>query len=64
MVELQKKKDSVHEPEPEEEFQQLHPADDASRLTINNLSEALSRSSKTIENLVRIVAEYYIGKKD
>jgi transcriptional regulator with XRE-family HTH domain len=36
----------------------------ANQQTLGNLSEALSRSSRTIENLVKIIAENYTDKKD
>ena len=41
----------------------VNPLDAANQLTISNLSDALNRSSKTIENLVQIVADSYTGKK-
>jgi len=54
------KKDVVKELE--EEYQQLRPTDAMNQLTISNLSNALNRNSKTIENLVKIIAEHYPDK--
>jgi len=45
-----------------DEFQQIN-LQDSNQLTISNLSEALNRSSKTIESLVRIISENYPEKK-
>jgi len=50
--------------EQEGEYQQLTPTDKTNQLTISNLSEALKRSSKTIDNLVLIIAENFPHKKD
>jgi len=60
IIDLLPKKETVHEPE--EEYQRLNPLDASNQLTINNLSEALNRNSKTIENLVRIISENYPEK--
>ncbi|MCL1932577.1 MAG: helix-turn-helix transcriptional regulator [Candidatus Azobacteroides sp.] len=57
ITDLLPKKESVQEPE--EEYQPTNPADVTTQLTINNLSEALNRNSKTIDNLVRIISENY-----
>jgi len=38
------------------EFKSINPQEKENQMTINNLSEALNRSSKTIENLVKIIA--------
>jgi len=39
------------------EFKSTNVKDKENQMTINNLSEALNRSSKTIESLVKIIAE-------
>jgi len=44
------------------EFRQLSPSDVSNQLTVNNLSEAMNRNSKTIEKLVRIIAENFPEK--
>ena len=44
------------------EFWQLNPSDASNQLTINNLSEAMNRNSKTIEKLVRIIADNFPDK--
>ena len=49
--------------EPEGEYRTLNPSEVSSQLTINNLSEALKRNSKTIDNLVRIIADNFPEKK-
>jgi len=41
------------------EFRQLNSSDVSNQLTINNLSEAMNRNSKTIEKLVRIIADNF-----
>jgi transcriptional regulator with XRE-family HTH domain len=46
----------------EEKYQTLNPEDAVNQLTVNNLAEALKRNSKTIENLVRIIAEHFPEK--
>jgi len=46
------------------EFQQLNPLDTMNQLTFNILSEALNRSTKTIDNLVRIIADHFPDKKN
>jgi len=48
--------------EPEGEFRALNPLDASNLLTISNLSEAMNRNSKTIEKLVRIIAENFPEK--
>jgi len=48
--------------ESEGEFRTLNPLEVANQLTISNLSEALKRSSKSIDNLVRIIAENFPEK--
>ena len=55
IIDLLPKKESLQETA--EEYQQINPIDVTNQLTINNLSEALNRSSKTIETLVQIIAE-------
>ena len=60
LIDLLPVKERVHDLE--EEYQRTDPMDTvdiSDQLTINNLSEALNRNSKTIENLVRIIAENY-----
>ena len=54
------KKNSIREPE--EEYQRIDSSDVTNQMTINNLSEALNRSTKTIENLARIIAENFPDK--
>jgi len=46
-----------------EEYIPINPLDATNQLTISNLSEALKRSSLTIENLVQLIAERYTGEK-
>jgi len=48
--------------EAEGEFRALNPLDASNLLTISNLSEAMNRNSKTIEKLVRIIAENFPEK--
>jgi len=48
--------------EPESEFRRLNPFDTSNQLTINNLSEAMNRNSKTIEKLVRIISDNFPEK--
>jgi transcriptional regulator with XRE-family HTH domain len=43
--------------ESKNEFKKLNLKDKENQITINNLSEALNRNSKTIENLVKIIAD-------
>jgi len=62
VTDLLPKKEPLHDPG-EGEFKRNDPTDTTNQLTINNLSEALSRNSKTIENLVRIISEHYPEKK-
>ena len=62
VTDLLPKKEPLHDPG-EGEYRRIDPTDTTNQLTINNLSEALSRSSKTIENLVRIIAEHYPEKE-
>ena len=42
-----------------EQFQRINPLDASNQITIGSLSEALKRSSKTIENLVQILAKHF-----
>jgi len=60
IIDLLPKKSTVQEAG--EEYQRLDPAETINHLTINNLSEALSRNSKTLDNLVRIIAEHFPDK--
>jgi len=48
---------------PVDEFRKISPVEVSSQMTIGNLSEALNRSSKAIDNLVRIIAENFPDKK-
>ena len=57
LIDLLPKKELVREPE--EAYQRLNSTDVANQKTINNLSEALDKSSKTIDSLVRIISENY-----
>ena len=61
IMELLPKKNTIREPE--EEYQRIDSSDVTNQLVINNLSEALNRSTKTIENLVRVIAENFSDKK-
>ena len=54
------KNDSVKDPG--EEYQRINPFDASNQLSINNLSEALKRNSKTIESLVQIIADNFPDK--
>ena len=60
IIDLLPKKESIHESKVE--YERLDSLDTANQLTINNLSEALNRISKTVESLVRIIAENYPEK--
>jgi len=60
IIDLLPKKNSLREPD--EEYQRINPFDVTNQLTINNLSEALNRNSKTIENLTQIIAVNYSDK--
>jgi len=60
IIDLLPKKESVHDLQ--EEFQSGDSPDAANQLTISNLSEALNRNSKAIENLVRIISENFPEK--
>jgi len=44
------------------EFQRFDPAETMNQLTINNLSEALNRNSKTLENLTDIISKHFPDK--
>jgi len=48
--------------EPVNEFRLISHFDTSNQLTINNLSEAMNRNSKTIEKLVRIIADNFPDK--
>jgi transcriptional regulator with XRE-family HTH domain len=61
IIDLLPKKEPARDSE--EEYRQINPLDATNQLTISSLSEALNRSSKTIENLVQIIAENYPEKK-
>ena len=41
------------------EYQRINPFDASNQLTINSLSEALNRSTKTVDNLVQIIAKHF-----
>ena len=62
VIDLLPKKDKNSLLEPTEKFRHTDPADATDQLTINNLSDALNRSAKTIEQLVKIIADYYSVK--
>jgi transcriptional regulator with XRE-family HTH domain len=47
-----------------EEYQKLNPFEASNKLTINNLSDAVNRNSKTIEQLVQIIAKHYTDRGD
>jgi len=46
------------------EYHRINPLDASNQITINSLSEALNRSTKTVEQLVQIIAEHYPEKKE
>ena len=50
--------------EPGHEYQRINPLDASNQITLNSLSEALNRSTKTVEQLVQIIAERYPDKKE
>ena len=60
IIDLLPKNDSLKDSG--EEYQKINPLDASNQLSINNLSEALNRNSKTIENLVQIIADYFPEK--
>ena len=60
IIDLLPKKESVHDLQ--EEYHPGDSIDAANQLTISNLSEALNRNSKAIENLVRIISENFPEK--
>ena len=62
LVDLLPKKESLHDSG--EEYQKINPLDASKQITINSLSEALNRSSKTIEQLVQIVAKNFPDKNE
>ena len=62
IIDLLPKKETLHEQEGE--YQRIDPLDATNQLTISSLSEALNRNSKTIEHLVKIIAEHYPNKKE
>ena len=62
IIDLLPRKASLHESEGE--YHRLNPLEATNQLTISSLSEALNRNSKTIEHLVKIIAEYYPDKKE
>jgi len=62
IIDLLPKKESLHELDGE--YLRLNPLEANNQVTISSLSEALNRNSKTIESLVRIIAEYYPDKKE
>ena len=57
IADLLPKKEHVHNSG--EEFIPTNPLEAANQLTISNLSEALKRSSKSIESLVQIIAKNF-----
>ena len=62
IVDLLQKKETFSEPK-EEEYQRIKSSEITDQLTINNLSDALNQSSKTIENLVRMISDNFPEKK-
>ena len=54
--------ETLHD-DPADGYRKTNPAEVPNQMTISNLSEALNRSSKTIDNLVRIIAENFPDKK-
>ena len=56
-------KKNLQEPENNANYHLINPDEMPNQLTLGNLSEALNRSSRTIENLVKIIAENYTDKK-
>ena len=48
----------------EAEYHLINPLDAHNQVTVNSLSEALNRSTKTIEHLVQIIAKHYPDKKE
>jgi len=61
IYDLLPKRETIHDSSVGE-FQRLHSSDASNQLAVNTLSEALNRSSKTIDNLVRIIAENFPEK--
>jgi len=47
-----------------EQFHRTNPLDASNQVTIGSLSEALKRSSRTIENLVQILAKHFPDYKE
>jgi len=47
-----------------DEYQKANSLEASNQISITNLSEALNRNSKTIDNLVMIIAENFSHKKD
>ena len=62
LIDLLPKKETLHDSG--EEYQRINPLDASNQIAINSLSEALNRSSKTIEQLVQIIAQYCPDKKE
>ena len=62
IIELLPKKEPLQDPE--ETYQRINPFDASNQLIINSLSEALNRSSKTVDNLVQIIAKHFPDVKE
>ena len=63
IIHLLPQKVNAHEAA-EEVFQPLNPLEASNQIAINSLSEALKRNSKTIENLVQILAKHFPDYKE
>ena len=58
------KREGIHDPDSDDgEYRNSNPSDVSNQVAINHLSEALNRSSKAIDNLVRIIADNFPDKK-
>ena len=62
IIELLPKKETLQDSE--EAYQRINPFDASNQLIINSLSEALNRSSKTVDNLVQIIAKHFPDIKE
>ena len=62
LIDLLPKKESLQDSG--DDYHKINPLDSSKQVTINNLSEALNRSTKTVEQLVQIIAKNYPDNKE
>jgi len=61
IIDLLPRKEPIQDLRPD--YQRINPLDASNQITINSLSEALNRSTKTVEQLVQIISERFPDKK-